>query len=101
MFDDIMVPKSYLKGLLDKGYEKYLSTNHTFQTKDFESMMDVYKVYRQHLYLKEYPRLGDSFVYDKRKKKTKAKMEKTNRNTHRQLVRQHPKRKRRQCLAGV
>ena len=76
MFDDIMVPKSYLKGLLDKGYEKYLSTNHTFQTKDFESMMDVYKVERQHLYLKEYPRLGDSFVYDKRKKKQKQKWKK-------------------------
>lgn len=54
MFDDIVVPKSYLKGLLDKEYEKYVETNHSFQTKSFHSLMDIYKVYRQHLYIKEY-----------------------------------------------
>jgi len=54
MYDDIIVPKSYLKGLLDKKHEKYIKTNHSFQTKSFESWMDVYKVYRQRLYIKEY-----------------------------------------------
>lgn len=54
MFDDIIVPKSYLKGLLHKEYEKYVKTNHSFQTKSLESWMDVYKIYRQRLYFKEY-----------------------------------------------
>jgi len=50
MFDEIIVPKSYLKSLLDKKDEKLFDTNHTFQTKDMNRSMDVYKVYRQRLY---------------------------------------------------
>jgi hypothetical protein len=50
MFDEIIVPKSYLKSLLDKKDEHLFNTNHTFQTKDMCCAMDVYKVYRQRLY---------------------------------------------------
>ena len=67
MFDDIIVPKSYLKGLLEKKYEKYVGRSHSFQTKSFENLMDVYKVHRQCLYFKEYPRAG-SIVGDKKQK---------------------------------
>ena len=68
MFDDIIVPKSYLRGLLDKEYEKCLETNHSFQTKDLENLLDIYKVYRQNLYFKEYPQLGDGLGEEKKKK---------------------------------
>ena len=47
MYDDIIVPKSYLRGLLNKKHEKLFDANHTFQTKDLESLLDVYKIYRQ------------------------------------------------------
>ena len=50
MFDDIIVPKSYLKGLLTKKNEKLLHKDHVFQTKAFDNLLDVYKVYRQRLY---------------------------------------------------
>jgi hypothetical protein len=50
MFDEIIVPKSYLRNLLDKQDEKLFKTNHLFQTKDMDCTMDVYKVYRQRLY---------------------------------------------------
>jgi hypothetical protein len=50
MFDDIIVPKAYLRGLIRKDYEKLLNKDHLFQTKDLDNVMDVYKVYRQRLY---------------------------------------------------
>ena len=50
MFDDIIVPKSYLKNLLTKENGKLLHKDHVFQTKAFDNLLDVYKVYRQRLY---------------------------------------------------
>jgi hypothetical protein len=59
MFDDIIVPKSYLKGLLSKKEEKILKTSKRyggsvtgceFQTKDLSSTLSMYKVYKQKLY---------------------------------------------------
>ena len=50
MFDDIIVPKSYLRGLLDKKQEKLLKGNHSFQTKSLDNSMSQYKVYAQRLY---------------------------------------------------
>lgn len=50
MFDEIIIPKSYLKSLLKKEDEKLFTTSHRFQTKDMYCVMDVYKVYRQRLY---------------------------------------------------
>ena len=52
MFDEIVVPKGYLRSLLDKEDEKLLGKNHLFQTKDLDNLMDLYKVYRQYLYKK-------------------------------------------------
>ena len=53
MFDEIMVPKGYLKSLLNKEDEKLLEKNHLFQTKDLDNLMDLYKVHRQYLYKKK------------------------------------------------
>ena len=50
MFDDIIVPKSYLRGLLEKKQEKFLKGNHSFQTKSLDNLLSQYKVYAQHLY---------------------------------------------------
>ena len=50
MFDDIIVPKSYLRGLLDKKQEKLLKGNHTFQTKSLDNTLSRYKIYAQRLY---------------------------------------------------
>ena len=50
MFDDIIVPKSYLKDILDKKDESLFDTYHKFQTKDLENSLGVYKVYRNQLY---------------------------------------------------
>ena len=49
MFDDIIVPKSYLKGLLKRKHEKFFETKHIFQTKDFDNVLDLYRVHRQRL----------------------------------------------------
>ena len=52
MFDEIIVPKSYLRGILDKKDEKLFDTYNKFQTKDFEAMGgfgDLYKLYRGRL----------------------------------------------------
>jgi len=51
MFDEIIIPKSYLRGILDKKDEKLFDTYHKFQTKDFSPAptLDVYKLYRGHL----------------------------------------------------
>ena len=50
MFDDIIVPKSYLRGLLDKKQEKLLKGNHIFQTKRLDNTLSQYKVFAQRLY---------------------------------------------------
>ena len=50
MFDEIIVPKSYLRNLLTKENEKLLRKDHVFQTKAFDNFLDVYKIYRQRLY---------------------------------------------------
>jgi len=50
MFDNIIVPKSYLRGLLDKKQEKLLKGNHTFQTKSLDNTLSRYKIYAQRLY---------------------------------------------------
>ena len=53
MFDEIIIPKSYLRGILDKKDEKLFDTYHKFQTKDFEEIiggnLDLYKLYRGYL----------------------------------------------------
>ena len=48
-----MVPKGYLRSLLNKEDEKLLDKNHLFQTKDLDNLMDLYKIYRQYLYKKK------------------------------------------------
>lgn len=53
MFDNIIVPKSYLKGILNKKDEKLFDTNHQFQTKDLENSLAVYKVHRHRLYRRQ------------------------------------------------
>jgi hypothetical protein len=53
MFDDIIVPKAYLKGLLSKKEEEILKTGCRFQTKDLENVLSTYKVYKQKLYVKD------------------------------------------------
>ena len=53
MFDDIIVPKSYLRGVLDKKQEKLLKGNHSFQTKSLDNSLSQYKVSAQHLYKRE------------------------------------------------
>ena len=50
MFDDIIVPKSYLKDILDKKDESLFDTYHKFQTKDLENNLAAYKIYRNQLY---------------------------------------------------
>ena len=52
MFDDIIVPKSYLKGLLTKDQEKFIKNN-DYQTKSLENFLSQYKVYRQKLFIKK------------------------------------------------
>ena len=52
MFDNIIVPKSYLKGLLTKKQEK-LTKNNDYQTKSLENFLGQYKVHRQNLYVKQ------------------------------------------------
>ena len=52
MFDDIIVPKSYLKGLLTKEQEKLVKSNN-YQTKSLENFLGQYKVYKQKLFVKE------------------------------------------------
>ena len=57
MFDEIIIPKSYLKGILDKKDEKLFDTYNKFQTKDLEMMGghgDLYKLYRGRLIKRKY-----------------------------------------------
>ena len=53
MFDEIVVPKAYLRNLLAKENEKLLRKDHVFQTKTFDNLLDVYKIYRQRLYKRD------------------------------------------------
>ena len=62
MFDEIIVPKSYLKGLLTKDQEKLLKVSSRyggsvrgieFQTKSLENALGQYKVYKQKLFLND------------------------------------------------
>ena len=53
MFDDIMVPKSYLKDLLTKEQEKLIHGNHYYQTKSLDNALRRYKVYKQKLFLND------------------------------------------------
>ena len=52
MFDEIIVPKSYLKGLLTKDQERLVVDN-DYQTKSLENFLAQYKVHRQKLYIKK------------------------------------------------
>ena len=52
MFDDITVPKSYLKSLLTKDQERLVVDN-DYQTKSLENFLAQYKVHRQKLYIKK------------------------------------------------
>tara|TARA_A100001515_G_C4506167_1_gene188411 strand:- start:88 stop:579 length:492 start_codon:yes stop_codon:yes gene_type:complete len=52
MFDEIKVPKSYLRGLLTKDQERLVVDN-DYQTKSFENFLAQYKIYRQRLYFKD------------------------------------------------
>ena len=54
MFDDIIVPKSYLKGLLTKDQEKIIKGN-LYQTKCLDRTLRMYKVYKQKLYAHDPP----------------------------------------------
>ena len=53
MFDEIIIPKSYLRGVLDKKDEGLFDTYQKFQTKDIEEIiggnLDLYKLYRGYL----------------------------------------------------
>ena len=62
MFDEIIVPKSYLKGLLSKDQEKLLKVSSRyggsvrgieFQTKCLENALFHYKIYKQTLFKKD------------------------------------------------
>ena len=44
MFDEIIVPKSYLRGILDKKDESLFDTNHKFQTKDLENTLRCFSI---------------------------------------------------------
>ena len=61
MFDDIIVPKSYLRDLLTKEQEKLIKDNN-YQTKSLENFLGQYKVYRQKLFVKE----GKEWIKDTR-----------------------------------
>jgi hypothetical protein len=52
MFDDIIVPKSYLKSLLTKEQEKLVYSN-DYQTKSLENTLNQYKIHRQKLFVNE------------------------------------------------
>jgi hypothetical protein len=84
MFDDIIVPKSYLRGLLSKKEEKILKvskryggsvTGCEFQTKDLENTLSMYKVYKQKLYT------NDKALWNCEPPDTEQKSESTSKNT--------------------
>ena len=74
MFDEIIVPKSYLKGLLTKEQEKLIKDNN-YQTKCLENSLAQYKVYKQKLFIKDGSPWGseplDQYVFTTKKQETK------------------------------
>ena len=64
MFDDIIVPKSYLKSLLTKDQEKLVKDNN-YQTKSLENFLAEYKVHRQKLYVNEGSKKGGKWIFVK------------------------------------
>ena len=52
MFDNINIPVAYLKGLIDKEYEKLLSNSTEYKTKSLKNTLQKYKVHRKQLYIK-------------------------------------------------
>lgn len=62
LFDEIVIPKSYLRNLISKENEKLFCKEHVFQTKDFDNLMDLYKISGQQLYKldRSVPHLGDN-----------------------------------------
>ena len=64
MFDDITVPKSYLRGLLTKDQEKLIVDN-DYQTKSLENFLAQYKVHRQKLYIREGLKKGGKWTFVK------------------------------------
>jgi len=74
MFDEIIVPKSYLKGLLTKEQEKLVKDNN-YQTKCLENSLAQYKVYKQKLFIKDGSPWGseplDQYVFTTKKQETK------------------------------
>ncbi len=74
MFDDITVPKSYLRSLLTKDQEKLIVDN-DYQTKSLENSLAQYKVYKQKLFIKDGSPWGseplDQYVFTTKKQETK------------------------------
>ena len=66
MFDEIIVPKSYLRNLLSKENEKLLTRKHSFQTKSFDNLLDVYKIHRKYLYKLDRGHLFDPLPKDEK-----------------------------------
>lgn len=75
MFDDITVPKSYLRGLLTKEQEKLVKDNN-YQTKSLENALAQYKVYKQKLFIKDGSSWGseplDQYVFTTKKQEAKS-----------------------------
>ena len=69
MFDDIIVPKSYLKDILDKKDESLFDTYHKFQTKDLDNVLGIYKIYRNQLYKQSRSEWMEKAALDKSKPK--------------------------------
>jgi len=64
MFDNIKVPKAYLKSLLSKEQEKLVDRT-DFQTKSLDNSLFDYKIYKQHLFLKSSKKDGSKGKWDK------------------------------------
>ena len=73
MFDDIIVPKSYLTDILDKEDEQLFGLTEKFQTKDLENSLSLYKVSRNQLY----KQVSGAWPADESKDSDKVKWEKT------------------------
>ena len=69
MFDDIIVPRSYLKDILDKKDESLFDTYHKFQTKDLDNVLGIYKIYRNQLYKQSGSEWMEKAALDKSKPK--------------------------------
>ena len=62
MFDNITVPKTYLKSLLTKDQEKLINRN-DFQTKSLDNSLGHYKIYKQYLFLKKSQKQWEKISY--------------------------------------